>query len=121
MADEIPPSLFNILREDLRALGSRMDHLVTSDTFASERQRIDGKFADQGREIAQERQARAAELAAVRGELKTTIDAANDAREAQEKRHLSLRQGIQIALVTVVGGGVVSIIVLIVQNVAHLR
>jgi hypothetical protein len=120
MADELPPSLFNILRDDLKTMGERLDKLVTAEAFATERRRVDDKFSDQGRDITAERTARELAVAELKGEIKTANDAASEAKETQEARRVTFRQGMQIALVSVLGGGVISIVVLIVQNTAHL-
>ncbi|UVK61362.1 membrane protein [Microbacterium phage Gingerbug] len=55
MTDGMTPSQFQILREDLAQMrvewNQRFDNLVTRDTFADERRRVDGRLEGQGREI----------------------------------------------------------------------
>lgn len=120
MADELPPSLFNILREDLKTMGERLDKLVTAEAFATERRRVDDKFADQGRDIQAEKQERVADVLELTGRIDAVSKSAKETKETQEARRVTFRQGMQIALVSVLGGGVISIVVLIVQNTAHL-
>lgn len=57
MGDEgMTPSQFQVLREDIAQMrtewNQRFDNLVTRDTFSDERRRVDGRFLDQAREVA---------------------------------------------------------------------
>jgi uncharacterized protein YlxW (UPF0749 family) len=120
MADELPPSLFNILREDLKTMGERLDKLVTAEAFTTERKRVDDKFADQGRDIQTEKREREADVLELTTRIEAATNSAKEAKETQEARRVTFRQGMQIAVVSVLGGGVVSLVILIVQNTAHL-
>ena len=121
MADELPPSLFNILREDLKTMGERLDKLVTTEAFATERRRVDDKFADQGREIGAERAERKADVETLERAVKDAQDRADAAKAAQEDRKSQFSRAMWIAAFSTVGAGVVGLIFLVIENLAHLR
>lgn len=74
MADELPPSLFTILREDIASMriewAQRFENLVTREAFTDERRRVDGRLQDMSREI---------------GELKTNLSQEAQARVAAQQ------------------------------------
>lgn len=74
MGDEgMTPSQFQVLREDIAQMrtewNQRFDNLVTRDTFSDERRRVDGRFLDQAREVA---------------DLKTALEKESTARVAAQ-------------------------------------
>ena len=88
------PTQFQILREDFQALRLEFQagirDLVSRETFADERRRVDGRFKDQGddisdlkRDLAAEVQARAA---AEQSALQATIALANEREKDRRGR-----------------------------------
>ncbi len=84
MTDGMTPSQFQILREDLQAMrtewNQRFDNLITRDTFADERRRVDGRFTDEARRADERHTALSREI----GELSTAL--ATEAQTRQNER-----------------------------------
>jgi hypothetical protein len=135
MADDGIPPWFNVLRADIADLradfNARLDRLVTQDAFAGEQRRVDEMIRNLTDDLAQERVERLAEdkklETAVRDAAKASADAVtnlsgsiDDAKQKQETRKITFRQGIWLAVVGILGTGVVSLIILVIQNAAHL-
>lgn len=120
MPDELQPSLFNILREDLRAMGERLDKLVTGEAFTTERSRVDQKFADQGADIAQERVDRELAVTGLQTQIDEAAKLARTTQETQQNRKVTLQQGLLIGLVATLSGGVITLIIAVIENASHL-
>jgi hypothetical protein len=135
MADDGIPPWFNVLRADIADLradfNARLDRLVTQDAFAGEQRRVDEMIRNLTDDLAQERVERLAEdkklETAVRDAAKASTDAVtklsgsiDETKKTQETRKITFRQGIWLAVVGILGTGVVSLIILVIQNAAHL-
>jgi hypothetical protein len=124
MTDELPTSLFNILRDDVsgmrKEINTRLDKLVTREAFEAEQRRVDAKISDLGTDLVNETKARTDGDTDIRNTASIAADTARKAQQLQQTRRVSLNQGLLIALVSVLGSGIVGLGVVIIQNAAHL-
>jgi hypothetical protein len=123
MADDVT-TLLGYLRQDLATfrgeVNARLDRLVTQDAFSAEQRRVDELVANLTKDLTREREERLAEDNELEMAIAKVADAAAETKKTQETRKVTFRQGIWIAAVTILGGGVVSLIILVIQNAAHL-
>lgn len=120
MADDLPQSLFNILRGDIAAVNARLDRLVSTDVFAAEQRRVDGVTARLGTDLNNEVAARVEAMRDLRTDLTAADAKAEAAKEAQENRKISFKQALLVALISTLAAAVLGLAVLVVQNAAHL-
>lgn len=120
MADDLPQSLFNILRGDIAAVNARLDRLVSTDVFAAEQRRVDGVTARLGTDLNNEVAARVEAIRDLRTDLTAADAKAESAKEAQENRKISFKQALLVALISTLAAAVLGLAVLVVQNAAHL-
>jgi hypothetical protein len=77
MPEDLPPSLFDLLRSDIRDMrtdfNARLDKLVSTDAFTAEQKRRDDQYLELGKDIQQERLDR--------------VEAVRHEKEAREKAH----------------------------------
>lgn len=122
MAEE--PSIWELLRGDIRDLrkdvGDRFDKVVTREAFEAEQKRRDEQHAQLGRDLVAEREARILGDKSLEEDIDAATTTAKAAKEAQESRKITFRQGLTLALISALAAGVVGLIVLIIQNAAHL-
>lgn len=106
MPEDLPPSLFDLLRSDIRDMrtdfNQRLDKLVSTDAFTAEQRRRDDQYLELGKDIQQERIDRET---AVRHE-KEAREKAHEQTDARSRRAWS---GVRWAIVAVISiAGVVA-------------
>lgn len=118
------PSIWELLRGDIRDMrkdvADRFDKVVTREAFEAEQKRRDEQHAQLGRDLVAEREARILGDKGLEEDLDKASATAKAAADAQENRKVSFRQGLTIALISALSAGVVGLVVLIIQNAAHL-
>lgn len=123
MADDIT-TLLGYLRQDLATfrveVNSRLDKLVTQDAFNGEQKRVDALIRNLTTDLVREREERVAEDNELEAAIVEAAKAAKAAQEAQDNRRITFRQGMWITFAGILGTGVVSLVILVIQNAAHL-
>lgn len=109
MADDLPESLFAILRADIANVASRLDKLVSTDVFAAEQKRRDEQIAGVVQDLADERIARAEAIAAEKIAREAAIRHERDARlqahAETDKRSKNAWAGVRWTIATVLTAG----------------
>lgn len=117
-------TLLGYLRQDLATfrveVNSRLDKLVTQDAFNGEQKRVDALIRNLTNDLVREREERVAEDNELETAIVEAAKAAKAAQDAQDNRRLTFRQGMWITFAGILGTGVVSLVILVIQNAAHL-
>jgi hypothetical protein len=117
--------LIGYIRDDLqridKKIDDRFDKMVSADAFRSERERVDAKFASLGSELVEEREARIAAVAELEQAAQKASAKAEAAHNERVRTRAAWKQGIVIGLILTLGGGVVTLLVALVQSAAHLN
>jgi hypothetical protein len=92
-----------------------VDEMIRNLTDDLAQERVERLAEDKRLEVAVSDAAKASTAAI--SKLSGSID---ETKKTQETRKITFRQGMWIAAVTILGGGVVSLIILVIQNAAHL-
>ena len=116
--------LIGYIRQDVqnldRKIDDRFDKMVSAEAFRAERERVDGKIAQLGSELIEEREARLAAVAELEQSAKEASAKAEQAHTERLRTKAAWKQGIVIGLIVALGGGVVTLLVALVQSAAHL-
>lgn len=82
---ETEPTPWELMRV-MRSMDTKLDQVVTKDMFQAESRRVDERLDEQGRDIADERTARAEAIAAERGSRKEETSAIRASQAAFEAK-----------------------------------